>query len=94
MGNTKVITLSQPFNNNIRDYYLKLNKKGYWRISLYEYKGDPEVACFCKDMGKGFYDYRDAIKEGKRLAKELNYFFMENVTMGDSIMKIYCKILE
>ena len=68
------------------------SKHYYYRLSLYGFKGDPPRSQFIEDLGNGFWDYGTAIKAGRKRAKELDCFFMEGITMGDSIEKLYKQI--
>lgn len=65
----------------------------YYRLSLYEFRGEPLKAFFVKDLDEGFWDLKTAIYGGRRKAKELNIQFLENVTMGDSIDRLFAKVL-
>lgn len=77
----KVVTLSRHSPMN------------YWRVSIYEFRGDPPVAYFYEDGGVGSWDYINAVRIGKELAAARSMFFLENISMGNSIQKIYCKAL-
>ena len=84
METVKVVTVNRLYRN-ITTYY---------RLSIYEFRGDPPKAFFIQDLQEGFWgDLNMAIFRGKRKAKDLNLLFVDNISMGDSIQKIFAYIL-
>ena len=50
-------------------------------------------AFFIQDLSEGFWDLKAGIYRGKQKAKELNVLFLDNISMGDSIQKVYAHVL-
>ncbi len=83
-GNVRVVTINKNREARLGTYY---------RLSLYEFKGDPPKAFFVQDLSEGFWDFKAGIYRGKQKAKELNVLFLDNISMGDSIQKVYAHVL-
>lgn len=82
--NIKVVTVNSPAHIG----------SSYFRLSLYEFKGDPPIAYFVKDLGSGSWEINFAYSNGRRLAKEMGINFIPGISMGDSIDKIFKHIFK
>lgn len=60
-----------------------------YRLSLYEFRGEPPEAYFVEDLGCGCMFISDIMRLGKQKAKELGALFVPNVGLMDSIEKVY-----
>lgn len=66
----------------------------YYRLSVYEFKGEPPRAQFVEDVGLGFYNYSDAEREGKRRAQLLELQFCPGIQVMDNLEKVTRYVLE
>lgn len=66
----------------------------YYRLSLYEFKGDPLIAHFVEDLGDGgFWMYAIAVDAAFTKANDLGITFVPDISMGDSIEKVFKRAL-
>lgn len=82
-GNIKVVTLSRADKR----------EANYYRLSLYEFKGNPLIAYFEKDLEQGFWFKSFAEKAAFNKAKELGIMYVPDISMGDSIDKVFKRAL-
>lgn len=61
----------------------------YWRVSLYEFRGDPAVAFFVEDLGSGAYSTETSQAAAQKIAKEMGIIFCPGITAFSSIDKVY-----
>lgn len=66
----------------------------YYRVSMYEFRGDTPVAFFLSDMGHGSESYGRICEFAKYRAKELGLNFIPGVQAFDSISKVYDHIFK
>lgn len=87
----QIITISRPnfdFTSNERTINCS-----YYRLSIFEFKGDPLKAQFKEDLNMGFWDYRLAKAEAQKQAKERNILFVPDISMGDSVEIVFKQVL-
>lgn len=86
--NIQIITIDAP------NYRERVDSRKYYRLSLYEFSGDLLVAYFKEDLEFGSWDYNFIYHEAQRQAKLRRINFIPNISMGDSIEKVFKHILK
>lgn len=64
----------------------------YFRISIYEFRGEPLTAYFKEDLGVGSWDYPYLVEEARKESKSRKIIFAPNISMGDSVEKVWNEI--
>lgn len=87
--NIEVVTLSIPYIDKRGHPNRRGHPDSYFRVSLYEFVGDPPKARYKEDLNVGVWSFALADKEAKRIAKERNLSYIKDISMGDSIDKVW-----
>lgn len=89
----KVITVNVVVFDK-RNYRYTSSLNTTYRVSIYEFVGDPERARFVEDLGVTSYSYAYAEKRAKLFSSDLGIPFVLGIEMGDSVDKVYKSVLK
>lgn len=78
----------------VTEAFVKVRDGGpYWRVAIYEFRGDPLRANFSEDCNIGSKVKEWVASEAKRIAKERGIVYCPGVSLGDKVDKVFSYLL-